>query len=144
MPTPSRRPLNPAWLLVGAAAGFAGWVAHDAIHWAPPPAEPAEAAADPFPPEFRRARGFLRLYPGMPRPAVERALRGMRPAAEELADPADGDPVFRTRYEVFLPRPLPHAPPPRPFAPGRHVVTLTFDAARPGQPLIGLSADPLG
>jgi hypothetical protein len=149
MTNPSRLS-NPVLLLAAATAGFAAWVAYDAAHWgAPAAADPedapefaAAAAADSqLPPEVRRSRGFHRLHPGMSRPLVERLLRGV-PPVEESSEVSGGDPVFRARYRVYLPRPLATALP-GPFVPGPHLITLTFNAACPDQTLLELTADPV-
>ena len=122
--------------------------------WAPPqrrlPVPPGvEEKSRPTPQDT--AQVLPKLKPGMTRTEVE-GLVGV-PAARDIlpATIADGKVTYHTAYEADLeppatvrpirtPRPLARDPRPN----GRTLVTLEFDATKPGHPLLGIHyPDPL-
>lgn len=117
---------------------------HDAVHPAP------REKTKPNPQDT--AHVLPKLKPGMTRAEVE-GLVGT-PAAGDThpAEVADGRVIYRTTYEVDLDPPQ-TVRPIRPFRPmpptakppsDRTLITLEFDATKPGHPLLGiLYPDPL-
>jgi hypothetical protein len=113
----------------------------------PDPAEKAKPAPQ------GTAQSLSKLKPGMTRAAVEE-LVGV-PSAQDTypATVADGRVIYHTTYEadleppatvrpIRIPRPQPMGRDPQPKE--RTLVTLEFDATKPGHPLLGIYyPDPL-
>ncbi|MBN9119619.1 MAG: hypothetical protein J0I06_10770 [Planctomycetes bacterium] len=165
---------HPLVLLGGIAVAFVGWVWWDAIPappWGVPEAnpvshgetlerEPAIRRLRVLPPDVRTAEGLraeattglAKLKPGMPRAEVEKLVGP--PAAEHVypATVADGRVTYQAAYEADLGPPPTVRPirtqrlpvPREPDSHGRMLVTLEFDATKPGHPLVGIHyPDPL-
>jgi hypothetical protein len=149
---------HPLAVLGTLALAFVAWLWRDAI--APPAEQPAagevpQLAAPaprrlPRPPDLPGEKltptqqVFSQLKPGMTRAEVEGLVGVPAPANIHPATVSDGRVTYSTSYEVdFAPptvRPIPHhrlpVPPPPPGP--RAVVTLQFDATKPGHPLVGI------
>jgi hypothetical protein len=130
-----------------AVGGFVAWLALDA-------ARPPTREAPPDPPDARTVAvpaagdsALEAIQPGMPRLLVEQRFAHRSSAAVEPVDFSAGSPVLRTRYVVHLSRPVEALMPdlqPGEFRPGPHKLTLEFDGARPGHPLLRAELAPLG
>lgn len=159
---------NPLLVLAALAVAFAGWVCWDAL--GPPAGDPVPASealrpsralpaftaaamvdGEPVPPKEPResaAQAIPKLKPGMSRAEVEGLVGAPVPGNISPATAADGRIVYHTQYQADLSppatvRPIGRAralPPPAPPA----LVTLEFDATKPGHPLVGVYyPDPL-
>lgn len=116
----------------------------------PPPLNPPENAK---PDPQGTAQVLSKLKPGMTRAEVEQLVG--TPAPDDIlpATVSDGKVTYQTAYEADLGplptvRPIepmrPHAKAHRPAPKGRTLVTLEFDATKPGHPLLGIHyPDPL-
>jgi hypothetical protein len=85
------------------------------------------------------------IQPGMPRLLVEQRFGPRNSVGVEPVDLSSGLPVLRTRYVVHLSRPVEALMPdlkPGQFRPGQHQLTLEFDGARPGHPLLRAEVSP--
>jgi hypothetical protein len=76
---------------------------------------------------------------------VDRQLITFPPPIEEPVDVSGGTPVCRSRYHIHLDRPLSHPDlifSQSAFTPGPHIVTLEFDGAVVGHPLVRATLAP--
>lgn len=109
----------------------------------PPPPAPIGVPQD-----FTQA--VAKLKPGMTRAEVEELVGLPAPSATHPVKVLDGKVTYQTTYEADVgPPPTIRPITPRPHGapkaqPGRTVVTLEFDATKPGHPLLGIHCtDPL-
>jgi hypothetical protein len=122
------------------------------------PALPEDEQPPPVPPQGTpqgKVQALSRLKPGMTRVEVEGLVGAPQATDIHPATIADGRVTYHTSYEADLEppptvrpiRPLPHNPKTRdPMAQPntRTLVTLEFDATKPGHPLLGVHyPDPL-
>jgi hypothetical protein len=123
-------------------------------HLPPPTAD--DGPASPRPDPRGTAQGLSRLKPGMTRAEVEGLVGTPAPDHVYPATVADGVVTYSTSYEADLgpvptvrpirphSRALPVSSPVGPKPSGPTVVTLQFDATKPGHPLLGIFyPDPL-
>lgn len=157
---------HPLALLAAVAVAFVGWVWWDALPARDPVAQSTLDAAGPIytrdlpvPPEFPDeesdpTRGIPKLKPGMTRAEVEKLVGGPVDNRVSPATVTDGRVTYHAAYEAdFGPaatvRPIARSRARvsvEPTAPvvDRTLVTLEFDASRPGHPLVGVHyPDPL-
>jgi hypothetical protein len=158
---------HPLALLGVIAIAFIGWIWRDAFLGRGPQETKEMADAHgpirrflPLAPDetvdavpHTPGKGLAGLKPGMPRAEVEKLLGA--PAAEHVypATIADGRVTYHAAYEADLGppptiRPIRaphrHAVVREPDVAGRTLVTLEFDATKPGHPLLGVHfPDPL-
>lgn len=157
---------HPLALLAVASVAFVGWVWWDALPSGDPIAQSTTEAVGPMrtrdlplPPEFPDeepdpTRGIPKLKPGMMRAEVEKLVGGPVDNRVSPATVTDGRVTYHAAYEAdFGPaatvRPIARTrvkAPVEPTAPpvDRTLVTLEFDASKPGHPLVGVHyPDPL-
>ena len=162
---------HPIALLGVFAAAFVVWLWRDSLPVNPqvmtvegPPRPPLQPRPFPAPPNFDEleagkptpqdtAQVLSKLKPGMTRAEVE-GLVGL-PADGDIhpATVADGRVTYHTSYEADLgPAPTvrptriprPRTQPGEPNSTPRTLVTLEYDASKPGHPLLGIHyPDPL-
>ncbi|MBP3955692.1 hypothetical protein J8F10_10405 [Gemmata sp. G18] len=142
--------VHPVVLLGAVVLAFVGWVAHEAISGqgatsvaGSEQSEPADVARAPHNLPVEVVIGGLHV--GQPRLFVEHQLMAMSVGDIEPIDLSAGMPVLRTRYRVYISRPLPHlnpSIPPHMFRPGSYMLTLQFDGRHPGHPLFRIDLTP--
>jgi hypothetical protein len=157
--------LRPIVVLVGGVCAFAAWLWYESVYpnnkpvvtnngfvphkrLLPPPVADTPVLAPTVLPKLR---------PGMPRTEVEDLLGAPAPTDIHPATVAGGRVTYFTAYETDL-APVPTVRSTRPIAsmgrqppsdknaarPPRTLVTLEFDATKPGHPLVGVHyPDPL-
>lgn len=161
---------HPIALLGAVAIAFVGWVWWDAlsairspnptVQVTGPPRKPMPTAPDeaieiitPTHDSTDAVRVLAKLKPGMTRAEVEKLVGAPAPDLVSAATITDGRVTYHTAYEADLgppatvrpirpTRPLPAVRDPDPT--GRTLITLEFDATKPGHPLLSIHyPDPL-
>ena len=121
---------------------------------APPPGEIPPSVAEKAKPSAQgTAQALTKLKPGMTRAEVEELVGVPAPDNIRPVTVVDGKVTYQTAYEADLGPPATirpitllrsHPAPLTPAAKGRTLVTLEYDATKPGHPLLGIHyADPL-
>ena len=160
---------HPFVLLIGLAAGFGTWLVADRLGPDPQPraldpadgsmvaAAPSATVVDaPQPVAVVPLTALPHLKAGMSRVAVENLLGTPRPDQLGPVVVQDGRVIYQTAYPVDLePEPvmtlrpmgrrwIPNPPPSKSRPIPETLLTLEFDASRPGHPLVGVQyPDPL-
>ena len=125
---------------------FVGWVAYTAAQ-SPAPARPAPLTVTPeevLPPP-QATVVLCAIHPGSPRAVVDRQLITFPPPLDEPVDVSGGTPVCRARYRIHLKHPVSNPDLiflPSVFTPGPYIITLEFDGAVVGHPLVRATIAP--
>ncbi|MDY3562520.1 hypothetical protein R5W23_003986 [Gemmata sp. JC673] len=152
---------HPFLVLTALGITFAAWICWDALSPPEPEAVPevtlrtrlaptaiVDDAVFPVTTPEGTAQALPRLKTGMSRTEVEGLVGAPTPGNISPATVADGRVVYRTQYETDLAppatvRPIQRSLPRHP-SPSSALVTLEFDATKPGHPLVGIYyPDPL-
>ncbi|AMV24757.1 hypothetical protein VT84_10200 [Gemmata sp. SH-PL17] len=142
--------VHPILLLGVVVLAFTGWIAYEGVT--------GQGAASVMGSEQSESEDGAKPLPklppevvigavcvGQPRLFVEQHLMAHSAGDIDPVDLSAGAPVLRSRYRVYIGRPLPHlnpSLPPHMFRPGSYILTLEFDGRHAGHPLFRIDLSP--